>query len=638
MTNLFSILLAAGDTSQMPSVGYGALIALVLFIFASLWIGALANLRTREGSFMTGFFLGNRGLGAWALALTATVQSGGTFMGFPSLVYTHGWIVALWIGGYIVVPITGFGILGKRLAQLSRRTEAITVPDLFRSRFGSPALGLVASLFILLYLSFMMFAQFKAGAIVMKTAWPGSGVLSVSEDQKPFALSAKDLSTLKEDGVSDAVVEKLSPLVGHGFSTERELNGQLKSLLSAEELTAAKDKIVKRSKQWDRLYLYGLAIFSLTVVAYTLMGGFLAAVWTDMFQSVLMFFGVMVLLFASLHQAGGLDNATRTALANTGPGYVYGPGYDDRFEGPKAAPNATTAPRMAFDAEHPREFLPLSLALSFFCVWVWSGVGSPASLVRLMASQNTEVIRRSIYLLSIYNLGIYLPLIVICICGRALIPELPGQTDEIIPRMALLATKDWPGGSLIAGLILAAPFGAVMSTVSSYLVVLSSGLVRDIYQRFIRPQATSQELRKAAYAAMVFVGAVAVGVNISPVAYLQAFIVFSATGSAATFLMPAIMACYWRRATVPGVLASMIGGASTVLSLYLIGIFEKMPEQRIGQLTGFRPYYLCEVDPFLWGVLVSALAGIIVSMLTSPPNAALISKMFDRETPRKSEG
>lgn len=62
-----------------------------------------------------------------------------------------------------------------------------------------------------------------------------------------------------------------------------------------------------------------------------------------MFQSVLMFFGVMVLLFASLHQAGGLENATRTALKNTGPGYVYGPGYDDKFEGPKAAPNATTA-------------------------------------------------------------------------------------------------------------------------------------------------------------------------------------------------------------------------------------------------------------------------------------------------------
>ena len=631
MTNLPTLVLAAADTATMPSVGYGALAALLLFIFASLWIGALANRKTREGSFMTGFFLGNRGLGAWALALTATVQSGGTFMGFPSLVYTHGWIVALWIGGYIVVPITGFGIIGKRLAQLSRRTEAITVPDLFRSRFGSPTLGLVASLFILLYLSFMMFAQFKAGAIVMKTAWPGSGVLSVNEDQLPFTLTANSLEMLKEEGLSTAVADKLEPMVGHGFSTERELTAQLKSLLTAEDLTESKDKIVKRSKQMDRLYLYGLAIFSLTVVAYTLMGGFLAAVWTDMFQSVLMFFGVMVLLFASLQLAGGLDNATRTALKNTGPGYVYGPGYDDPDNGPKAAPNAKTVPPLAYDAENPRDFLPLSLALSFFCVWVWSGVGSPASLVRLMASQNTEVIRRSIYLLSVYNLGIYLPLIVICICGRALIPSLPGQTDEIVPRMALLSTKDWPGGPFIAGLILAAPFGAVMSTVSSYLVVLSSGLVRDIYQRFIRPQATSGELRSAAYVSMIFVGAVAVTVNINPVAYLQAFIVFSSTGAASTFLIPAIMACYWRRATVAGVLASMIGGASTVLSLYVLGVSNWMGEQRIGQLTSFRPYYLCGVDPFLWGVLVSALFGIGVSLLTSPPNEALVSKMFDRE-------
>src|SRR5690606_30037761 len=155
---------------EQPAVGFGALAALILFVLASMWIGTIANRAMQKGSFLKGFFLGNRGLGAWALALTATVQSGGTFMGFPSLVYTHGWSVALWIAGYMVVPITGFGILGKRLASLSRRTGAITVPDLLRERFGSPQLGLVASLFILFYMSFMTVAQFKAGAIVMKIA------------------------------------------------------------------------------------------------------------------------------------------------------------------------------------------------------------------------------------------------------------------------------------------------------------------------------------------------------------------------------------------------------------------------------------------------------------------------------------
>src|SRR5580700_9190077 len=102
---------------------WGTLTALVLFILASMWIGVLANRATRAGSFMKGFFLGNRGLGSWALALTATVQSGGTFMGYPSLVYTHGWSVVLWIAAYMVVPITGFGILGKRLAEISRRCD-----------------------------------------------------------------------------------------------------------------------------------------------------------------------------------------------------------------------------------------------------------------------------------------------------------------------------------------------------------------------------------------------------------------------------------------------------------------------------------------------------------------------------------
>src|SRR5215813_5864749 len=144
-------LLAAAE----PSAGVGTVFALLLFIAASMWIGSMANKAMQKGSFLKGFFLGNRGLGSWTLALTATVQSGGTFMGFPSLVYSHGWAVALWISAYMVVPLTGFGVLGKRMAQLSRRTNAITVPDLFRERFGSPAVGLVALSFILLFMSVM---------------------------------------------------------------------------------------------------------------------------------------------------------------------------------------------------------------------------------------------------------------------------------------------------------------------------------------------------------------------------------------------------------------------------------------------------------------------------------------------------
>lgn len=631
------------QTSQ--GTGYGTLLMLVLFIGASMYIGVLANRAMRSGSFLKGFFLGNRGLGAWALALTATVQSGGTFMGFPSLVYTHGWSVALWIAGYMVVPITGFGILGKRLAQLSRKTGAITVPDMFRERFASPRLGLVASLFILFYMSFMMVAQFKAGALVMKLAWPGSGVLALSEDAAAYRLSAASLETLP---LSTDEKQNLVPLIGQGFETEGEASKALDGVTT--NLGANKAAVLSAMKPLDWLYLIGLAVFTITVVGYTLLGGFLAAVWTDLFQSVMMAIGVVLLLSLSLSQAGGLETASRkaldkvkearaTALKDKGleadpaeleqaaSQYAFGPGYDY----PKSGD---------FNPDRPREFMPLGLAISAFFVWVFSGMGSPAGMVRVMASESTAVIRRSIYLLSAYNACIYIPLIIICICAMAILPPLPA-TDEVIPRMAIKTTEHLWGGSLIAGLILAAPFGAVMATVSSYLVVISSGLVRDVYQRFINPEATQHEMRRLSYLVMVLVGAAAVAANIQPVAYLQAIVVFSGTGAAATFCFPALMLCYWRRATVPGMIASMISGATTMIVMYALpqvrlllldrtdGKFELFTEQRFGQFTGFRPYFLLEIDPLLWGLLVSCLTGLVVSLLTRPPDEKVVSRMFD---------
>ncbi len=556
------------EATNVPSVGYGTLAALVIFIVASMWIGMLANKAMQSGTFMKGFFLGNRGLGAWTLALTATVQSGGTFMGFPSLVYTHGWVVALWIAGYMVVPITGFGVLGKRMAQLSRMTGAITVPDIFRARFNSPRLGLTASLFIMCYMSFMMVAQFTAGALVMKLAWPGSGMLALTEE-----VGAGGLGTA---------------------------------------------------------YYIGLAVFTVTVVGYTLLGGFLAAVWTDLFQSVMMLVGVVILLFLALQQTGGIEQATRKAVENAhSASYALGPGYDDPHVNPPDPKNPGKL--LAYDAERPREFLPLGLAFSYFFVWVYAGLGSPAGLVRIMAGKSTAVIRRSIYLLSVYNLFIYIPLIVICICGRAIIPELPDKTDEIIPRMALMTTQKLPGGSLIAGLILAAPFGAVMATVSSYLVVIASGLVRDVYQRFINPQAGTHDLRRLSYLVMIVVGAIAVASNINPPRYLQAVVVFSGTGAAATFCVPAIMLAFWRRASERGMLASMLSGAATVLLLYTIGFLGLTDEQRIGQFTGFRPYFLLGLDPLVWGLGVSLISGVVVSLTTPAPDSALVSKLFDAQ-------
>jgi SSS family solute:Na+ symporter/sodium/pantothenate symporter len=208
-------------------------------------------------------------------------------------------------------------------------------------------------------------------------------------------------------------------------------------------------------------------------------------------------------------------------------------------------------------------------------------------------------------------------------------------SDEVIPRMALHTTRDLFGGSFIGGLILAAPFGAVMATVSGYLVVIASGLVRDVYQRFINPQANESNIKRLSYLVMIVIGALALAANIKPVAYLQALVVFSGTGAAATFIVPALMAAYWRRATAAGAMAAMLTGAGTMLTLYGIGF--SLPDPMIGQATRFRPYYLGGVDPLLWGLGASLVAGVVGSWLTRPPEPATVSRLFDVETPIPAE-
>ncbi len=561
-------MLLAEAVSKVPSPGFAVLLALILFIAASVWLGTMAQKAIDKKKFMEGYFLGNRGLGAWALALTATVQSGGTFMGFPSLVFSFGWIVLLWIGAYMMVPLTGFAIVGKRLSHLSRQTNALTVPDLMRSRFDDWRVGLAASLLIILCLSFTMFAQFKAGAMIMKHAWPGEGILAFAED----------------------VTVQLGPK-----------------------------------------YYTGLIVFAITVVGYTLIGGFLASVWTDLFQSVMMFIGVLLLVCLAVPMAGGLEQATRYAMEHKSPDIAFGPGYSPAG----------------------RDFLPPSLAVSMFCLWVFSGFSSPASMVRVMAAHDTGVMRKSIFLLACYNCCIYIPLVMVCIAAHTLLPDLTlKQSDEVIPRMSLFVTQGLPFGQFISGLILAAPFGAIMASVSCFVLVIASSLVEDIYIKLWNPKATELQVRRATTNSMVAVGVFGVIVALKPPQYLQALVVLSSSLGAATMLTPVIMACYWRRATAAGVLSSMATGFIVHIGLYLAGITQNWataaevksslqaaalkflgPDPMIGPVGLLRPYYILGVDPVVWGMLASALAGIVVSLITTPPPKELLSRLFDAKSP-----
>ena len=131
-----------------------ALVSFVIYLALVVLLAWLSSRAAPSGGFVSEYFLGSRNLGVCAFALTfaATSASGGSFMGFPALIYTHGWVLALWIAGYMIVPIVAMGLLGKRLNQISRRGDAVTIPEVLGQRFESPIAGIVGTLLIVIFI------------------------------------------------------------------------------------------------------------------------------------------------------------------------------------------------------------------------------------------------------------------------------------------------------------------------------------------------------------------------------------------------------------------------------------------------------------------------------------------------------
>jgi SSS family solute:Na+ symporter/sodium/pantothenate symporter len=220
---------------------------------------------------------------------------------------------------------------------------------------------------------------------------------------------------------------------------------------------------------------------------------------------------------------------------------------------------------------------------------------------------------------------IYLPLVMVFICARALLPN-QDKPDEVMPRMALLVANP-----LVAGIILAAPFGAVMATVSGFLVQISSAFVSDVYHR-LRPDASEGTLRRLSQAAIIGAALISsVGAIFSP-KFLQAIIVFTGGAAACAYLFPAIMAAFWKRGTARGALASMLGGVGTVLLLYAVGWIMAATnpgwEPGIGEKSTFSPIYPLGVAPFVWGLAMSVVLGITVSLAEKAPQSELLERYF----------
>lgn len=560
------------------------ILAFLVYILAVYALAVIAHRISRGKSFLKEYFLGSRSLGPWTLALTlaATSASGGTYTGFPSLIYTYGWVLALWIAGYMVVPLCIMGLLGKRLNQVARKSDAVTFPDVFRDRYESPWLGTVTSLLLIFFLAVYLIPQFKAGGVLMQTLF--------SE------VSAFQIYSALFDGIA----------------------GNLEGISSG--------------------YLAGLSIFTLSVVLYTAYGGFRAVVLTDVMQGIIMGLGIMVLLPLTLYAAYVyLDPVDPRAPQDQIPSAAIS-GKETRAEEPVRfghlveglekvnsrlaldEPEALTAPglKKVETAEGIRfdSFLPLGMAISFFFFWPISGTGQAPNMLRLMAFRDTKTLARSIFTVTIYYGVIYLPLVVIFVAAKTLPLDIE-QPDQVMPAITLFVAPP-----LLAGLLIAAPYAAIMSTVDSFLLMISSSLVRDLYQRSINPDVSERSMKWISLSTTLVVGFVVMAFAINPPRFLQDLIVFGSAGQSATFLGAMALTLYWPRANASGTACAMLSGFFTVGGMYLIGRIQ----------TGlFEPWTPFGFHPFIWGLFGSLIGGVLGTLVSAPPSRELTLRYFYRE-------
>src|SRR5262245_22215183 len=613
------------------------LITFLVYLIGVAALGVFAHRYVKRGSFVKEYFLGNRGLGPWVLALTiaATAISGGTFMGFPSLIYTNGWVMALWICSYMVVPLTAMVWLGKRINQVARLGGSVTVPDVFRDRFHSPALGVVASLLLLFFLVFNLVAQFKAGGLVMKEALrlrPAPAELTGTKVDAEHNLVLTFATPQGTDKVKTPLPSKSATFLPGRTEirpAEREVVVRFrdggKEVEKVVHFPPARVGVFWLDKRVDRGYLLGLIIFALTVIGYTTYGGFWAVTWTDVLEGLVMLVGrvgMAVLAPRRVPETDGLRGlpAATARLNEQDTALVHGPG--------------------------PGAFLPLGMAFSFFLMWSVSSAGQPSGMVRLMSFKDTPSLRRALVLIAVYYILTYVCLLIIFICARAIFPtqylrELgsEGEPDSIMPAMARHLTRDTPW---VAGLLLAAPYAAIMSTVAAFLLLISSSLVRDLYQRTINPKASSKTLKRVSYTTTALVGVVVLFGAVNPPDFLQYIIVFTGSGQSCAFFFPMVFTLYWRRSTRQGVLAGMLAGGLTVLLLYVLGWVDSGTQSALEKATRegeqppalavtlqsglswipgwgekrpdkFAPIYPANLDPIFWGFLTSLLLTVGIS-------------------------
>lgn len=316
-------------------------------------------------------------------------------------------------------------------------------------------------------------------------------------------------------------------------------------------------------------YETGLILFALTVVIYTTIGGFRAVAITDTLQGIVMMIASFALLFVVLQATSGVENAI-IGLKEINPELIS-----------------------PYGVNHA---VPIPMMLSF---WVLVGIGIlglPQTVQKCMAYKDTKSLRQAMLIGTIVIGFLLLSVHLAGAFGRVLYPDLE-VGDMIIPTLTLeLFSPFW------AGVFIAGPLAAIMSTVDTMLLLASAAIVKDLYIHFILKEDIAQmqekKIRYSSFLVTLVLGLCVFYAALNPPELLVWINLFAFGGLEAVFLFPFLFGLYWEKANAQGVLASMFCGLVSYIYFTLNSL----------------PYGINAIVPAL---CIAGLSFILVSLLSS---------------------
>ncbi|MDO5754438.1 sodium/proline symporter PutP [Arthrobacter sp.] len=292
----------------------------------------------------------------------------------------------------------------------------------------------------------------------------------------------------------------------------------------------AAGKFFEGSFGWP--YLVGMGVVTVVTLAYTLFGGFIGATLTDVAQGLLMFAALIVVPIVAVVQTGGIG-ATVNRLQTIDPDNLN-----------------------LFRGFGDGNTLVWMVGIFSTAAWGLGYFGQPHIIVRFMALRSPQDAKAGRRIGISWMILSAAGAVATALVGIAYFADNPSMgLDD--PETVFLKLSQIFFHPFVAGLVLAAVLAAIMSTISSQLIVCSSALVEDLYNMAGRKSTAKQQVVLGRLGVLV-IAVIAVLIALDRNASILELVAFAWAGFGAAFGPIVLLSLYWRKLTARGALAGMV--------------------------------------------------------------------------------